>query len=874
MKKMKLTKLFVTLLTIILVMAVSVFHAKETVYAAETNNLGVFVVTNTWKNDEDSDGNTPYRPSSINITIIGSDGSSTPSTLTATESWTKEFRLPATDANGNPITYTVVQTDLDEYTSNASGSGLAINMIKTGRDAAPFNVNNTSGFDAVPKPTVKISPDLSIDLATKTLPDGFTFSKGRTVYTNPHDIDETSSVQEMISYTGALSVGDNPISGSIVLEWSADQNKASDIYGNKYPVRLTLSNMNIYAIAPMSKEIDVLAYNTKTGVGGQLDMQSYVASFTSNIKENVVGVRADITFEVLGVGEKQYTQVILDDIDIPDQVDFYNGIYDPVSHKDNDCFGLNWPYAESVRLNVQSSDVYINDGTTYLIYNDNAKFTSIYNTNDSSYEEHQTTIEYLAPASSYSFTWAGSDCGTTILMNTSLPSLDELTTNVVNIMTAYVKEYYYMQDDGTYAKTPDYFYSGEVTPVDPGTTVAMDDADKTPLNTKPEYYTRDTREDYTKDYEGTTDATKHSLEDPLTLKVYFAKTAYVKEYYYMNDDGTYNSEPEISSLITEVAPGTAVAMDDTDKTPESGAIGYALDTRDAYTKDYEGTTVAGTHYKNNPLELKVYFAKSAYQVEYYYQNDDGTYNDEPDSSSTVRLVAPATDVAVSDADKVPEKTDYALDTRPEYTADFTGKTEAGVDTVDDPLILKVYFKKQYRVNYHDNVGDTAFPEQKNPNLDYGTQTPGFDTDTSTEGKQIGDPYRQGYDFVGWTTEPDGTELMTTLQVHAITVTKNADYWAHWEPGKNTLYRVEYYYMRDGRYLDTPDDSVNRTGTTLDSVSVTPDDMTPRRSKYFLDKRMDARWAGIIAPDGSLVLKVYFAQEDEPSRYAPPATGVK
>ncbi len=271
---------------------------------------------------------------------------------------------------------------------------------------------------------------------------------------------------------------------------------------------------------------------------------------------------------------------------------------------------------------------------------------------------------------------------------------------------------------------------------------------------------------------------------------------------------------------------------------------------------------------------KITNVSSRYKIEYYYQIEEGEkayYAEIPDYSTSETAVKPGTEVAVSESDKKPnpeKDARYVLDEA--MNKEWKGTTTA--DPAKNPLVLKVYFKKQYVVRYHDNVADEdIFDMQNNPNLDYYVDTPAFKTD---------EPKRQGYDFLGWTTyegKPVKDEdIMKNAEVQAIKVTDDADYWAQWKPAINK-YKVEYYYEVDGKYPVNPDfTSPDRVAYTLDEVSIIDSDKVPQKEYYVLNDQMTVEWTGIVAADGSLILKVYFRPVPRPvtKAYAAPVTGVE
>lgn len=271
-------------------------------------------------------------------------------------------------------------------------------------------------------------------------------------------------------------------------------------------------------------------------------------------------------------------------------------------------------------------------------------------------------------------------------------------------------------------------------------------------------------------------------------------------------------------------------------------------------------------------------SSAVYLVKTFYMDDKGEYDtSKPYSVSSMRIKKPGQDVTVTDDDKTSKQSGYTLDERKDDSIDYTKKWTGTVtedNTLENPLVLEVYFKKTYTVIYHDNVKEIVWKaaDQTNPNLDYGVPTPGYDTDKETKAIEPGDPKRAGYNFLGW-SETETGKIITIPEK----VTKNADYWAHWEARTDTKYKVEYYYEKDGSYPSAPNyTSPDRFGTTDTTVSVTSDDKIPVLEDYYLNSSMDVKWTGIVAGDGSLILKVYFREKTKPAThtYVAPMTGIE
>lgn len=118
--------------------------------------------------------------------------------------------------------------------------------------------------------------------------------------------------------------------------------------------------------------------------------------------------------------------------------------------------------------------------------------------------------------------------------------------------------------------------------------------------------------------------------------------------------------------------------------------------------------------------------------------------------------------------------------------------------------------------------------------------------------------RTGYHFTGWNTEANGTG--TSFSAGASARVDNLGsgnvLYAQWAPNTNTAYKVEFYYQNGDSYQLNHNDE--RTGTTDTTVSVTNADKEAKENgKYVYDTTAANVESGIVAADGSLVLKLYF-----------------
>ena len=121
--------------------------------------------------------------------------------------------------------------------------------------------------------------------------------------------------------------------------------------------------------------------------------------------------------------------------------------------------------------------------------------------------------------------------------------------------------------------------------------------------------------------------------------------------------------------------------------------------------------------------------------------------------------------------------------------------------------------------------------------------------------------RVGYTFKGWDTDPKGTgSIAPNTQVQVDNNGANVLY-AIWTANTDTKYTVEFYYQNtDGSYPQKANESVVRNdGTTDTTVSVKDSDKLPQDGgKYVFDEsNANNVLSGVVAGNGSLVLKLYF-----------------
>ena len=128
---------------------------------------------------------------------------------------------------------------------------------------------------------------------------------------------------------------------------------------------------------------------------------------------------------------------------------------------------------------------------------------------------------------------------------------------------------------------------------------------------------------------------------------------------------------------------------------------------------------------------------------------------------------------------------------------------------------------------------------------------------------IANPFsRVGYTFKGWDTDPKGEgSIAPNTQVQVDNNGGENVLYAICTANTDTKYTVEFYYQNtDGSYPQKANESVVRNdGTTDTTVSVKDSDKLPQDGgKYVFDEsNANNVLSGVVAGDGSLVLKLYF-----------------
>ena len=105
-------------------------------------------------------------------------------------------------------------------------------------------------------------------------------------------------------------------------------------------------------------------------------------------------------------------------------------------------------------------------------------------------------------------------------------------------------------------------------------------------------------------------------------------------------------------------------------------------------------------------------------------------------------------------------------------------------------------KESYTITYTDGVkNEEVFADQRYTGVEFHAETPGFDTNLTTEGIQAGEPEREGYTFKGWAAADNLDPKFDEL------VIRDRTYVAQWEKIPDPTYGVTYEFVsEDGTNL--------------------------------------------------------------------------
>lgn len=274
-------------------------------------------------------------------------------------------------------------------------------------------------------------------------------------------------------------------------------------------------------------------------------------------------------------------------------------------------------------------------------------------------------------------------------------------------------------------------------------------------------------------------------------------TVYTVETYTMSPDGRY-------VLTTTAFKGTT---DETVAVEVSNAEGFELNRELSFT---EGVVAA-----DGSLVLKAYYDRKIYKLTTVVDGDDTTAEYYYGAAVT--------------APEPPEKYGYVFE-------GWDGEVPETMPA-NDVVLTAQWAAENCTASFFANSGLFA-DGNESKSADYD-----FDTDIIFSET----PEKQGYVFAGWAESENG-EVLGNLGIMDSTEGKN--FYAQWIAADDVAYNVETYTMKtDGTY-----DLVKTAheGTTGETVAVEVSD-----AEGFELNREQSVTEGVIAADGSLVLKVYY-----------------
>ena len=263
-----------------------------------------------------------------------------------------------------------------------------------------------------------------------------------------------------------------------------------------------------------------------------------------------------------------------------------------------------------------------------------------------------------------------------------------------------------------------------------------------------------------------------------------------------------------------------------------------------FTGYYDGTEASAIQYYaadmssmlewDKPYEATL-FAKwtaasgTIYRVEHYQQHiEDNEY-----TLFTTDALTGTTDTTATAAAK--SYTGFSENTAIE------SRIASGNIAGDGSLVLKLYYDRDlYTVSYTSNGGSLI------------SDTNGVKYRATIA--EPAEPTRAGYTFSGWYQE---STLETAWDFITEQVVSDTTLYAGWTANTNTPYRVEHYqqHIEDNEYtLFTTDDLTGTTDTTATAESKS---YTGFSENTAIESRVES---GIIAGDGSLVLKLYYDRD--------------
>jgi len=336
-----------------------------------------------------------------------------------------------------------------------------------------------------------------------------------------------------------------------------------------------------------------------------------------------------------------------------------------------------------------------------------------------------------------------------------------------------------------------------------------------------------------------------AADGSLILRVFHTRNKYTVTYAY--DGDVPAGVPALPVDSTVYYHGQTVTVKDhvaQDNFPDHNFVGWhtsdnsVTDTDTTFTMPMSNVTLYGE------FSLKT---DIPYTVEHWLQNSYG---------GTAYTKSDVIDTGYGDAGKVIHASTYVRTGFTGYTFDHAAPTSITL-TETGEMVLRLYYNlNAYNVTYVVEGGELVFTvpaDYNETNVPYNSTVP-VKPDLTVP----------GYTFTGWSVKsPSGTVIDSTTNSFTMPAA-DVVLTGHFHANTNTKYRIEYYWQKvDGSGYELHEGH-DRTGTTGHTATI-PELTYPGFTLN--DTVTGTRKSGIIAGDGSLVLKLFYDRNVYTVQYA-------
>ena len=238
-----------------------------------------------------------------------------------------------------------------------------------------------------------------------------------------------------------------------------------------------------------------------------------------------------------------------------------------------------------------------------------------------------------------------------------------------------------------------------------------------------------------------------------------------------------------------------------------------------------------------------------FTVEHYLQNADGSYPTAANITDTAHGTAGTTVYAAAYQRSIAGYT---------YNASVAGSVTQGVISENPALVLKLYYTvNKYDVTYR---YDGFVPADATPLTNYGSQDVTYNTAVQVQANATA----TGYTFSGWSISSPASTVIDEATGSFTMPASDVVLVGHFHANANTKYRIEYYWQNINNDNYALHEGHDRTGTTGQSVDIP----VLTYDGFVLNESVSGTFkSGVIAADGSLVLRLYYDRMTYEVKYA-------